>query len=118
MPAVRLLFEPECIMKFVSVLFVTLALLSVAHTVSAQDSRFRPDRQQIPTPGCLNMKGAWEGGSAPCTQNEHDSWLEDIRHWRDARQIRIGYNRSRYDRPELKGTQYRFFQPPRMLEGR
>ena len=54
-------------MKFVSALFVTLALLSVAPTVPAQDTRFRPERQQIPTPECLNMKGEWEGGSKPCS---------------------------------------------------
>ena len=105
-------------MKFVSVLFVTLALLSVAYTVSAQDTRFRPDRQQIPAPGCLNMKGAWEGGSAPCAQNEHDSWLADIRHWREERKIRIGYNGSRYDASEFKWTQASFFQPQMMVEDR
>ncbi len=105
-------------MKFASALFVTLALLSVAHTVSSQDTRFPPDSQQIPTPGCLNMKGAWEGGSAPCTQNEHDSWLADIRHWRDERKIRIGYNGSRYDNSEFKWTQSSFFQPQMMVEDR
>jgi gamma-glutamyl hercynylcysteine S-oxide synthase len=105
-------------MKLISALSVTLALLAGTHTASAQDSRFRPDRQQIPTPGCLTMKGAWEGGSAPCTQNEHDTWLADIRHWREERKIRIGYNGSRYDSPELKWTQSSFFQPQMMVEDR
>ena len=44
-----------------------------ASVVSAQDSRFHPDRQQIPTPGCLILKGAWEGRFKPCTQDEHDA---------------------------------------------
>ena len=97
---------------------VTFVLLLTAITISAQDSKYRPERQQIPTPGCLIMKGAWEGGSTPCTQSEHDSWLADIRHWRDERRIRIGYDGSRYDVPALKWTQSSFFQPQMMVEDR
>ena len=97
--------------------YVIAALLATACAL-AQDSHFRPDRQQIPTPGCLIMKGAWEGGSTPCTQNEHDSWLADIRHWREERRIRIGYENSRYDLPALKWTQSSFFQPQMMAEDR
>jgi gamma-glutamyl hercynylcysteine S-oxide synthase len=98
--------------------YVILALLVTTCSVFAQDSHFRPDRQQIPTPGCLIMKGAWEGGSTPCTQNEHDSWLADIRHWREERRIRIGYENSRYDLPALKWTRSSFFQPQMMAEDR
>jgi formylglycine-generating enzyme required for sulfatase activity len=98
--------------------FVAAVLLAAASVASAQDSHFRPDRQQIPTPGCLIMTGAWEGGSKPCTQNEHDAWLADIRHWRDERRIRIGYDGSRYDLPALKWTQSSFFQPQMMVEDR
>ena len=93
-------------------------LLAAATTISAQDSRYRPERQQIPTPGCLVMKGAWEGGSTACGQNEHDAWLADITHWRNERRIRIGYNGDRYDVPALKWTQSSFFQPQMMVEDR
>jgi gamma-glutamyl hercynylcysteine S-oxide synthase len=105
-------------MKLVLASFMAVALMTAAGTVSAQDSHFRPDHQQIPTPGCLNMRGAWEGGSAPCTQNEHDSWLADIRHWREERRIRIGYDGSRYGLPAFKWTQSSFFQPQMMVEDR
>jgi len=98
--------------------FLIAVVLAMIGTLSAQDSRFRPDRQQIPTPGCLVMKGAWEGGSTACTQNEHDDWLADIRHWRNERRIRIGYNGSRYDLAALKWTQSSFFQPQMMVEDR
>jgi iron(II)-dependent oxidoreductase len=112
------LIERSSFMKPAVAPYVIIALLVTACTVSAQDSHFRPDRQQIPTPGCLVMKGAWEGGSTPCTQNEHDSWLADIRHWREERRIRIGYENSRYDFPALKWTQSSFFQPQMMAEDR
>jgi formylglycine-generating enzyme required for sulfatase activity len=93
-------------------------LLASCGLVLAQDSQFRPERQQIPTPGCLVMHGAWEGGSKPCSQDEHDAWLADITHWRNERRIRIGYDGSRYDLPALKWTQSSFFQPQMMVEDR
>jgi len=68
--------------------------------------------------GCLIMAAPWEGGSKPCAQNEHDAWLADIRHWRDERRIRIGYEGSRYDLPALKWTQSSFIQPQMMVEDR
>jgi len=90
----------------------------VATAASAQDTHFAPSGQQIPAPECLNMKGAWEGGSKPCTQNEHDAWLADIKHWRTERRIRIGYNGGRYDLPALQWTQSSFMQPQMMVEDR
>src|SRR5215469_653579 len=109
--------DRSAFMRSTVVGFVGMAL-AAANFVCAQDSHYRPDRQQIPTPGCLVMKAAWEGGSKACGQDEHDAWLADIRHWRDERRIRIGYEGSRYDLPALKWSQSSFFQPQMMVEDR
>lgn len=105
-------------MRFYYPSYLVAMFLTAGSLVSAQDSRYRPDRQQIPTPACLAMKGAWEGRSTACAQNEHDTWLTDITHWRDERRIRIGYNGARYDLPALKWTQSSFYQPQMMAEDR
>jgi len=85
---------------------------------SGQTSHFSPKAQQIPVPECLTMKGLWEGGSKPCSQNEHDAWLADITHWRMERRIRIGYDGTRYDLPALQWTQSSFMQPQMMVQDR
>jgi iron(II)-dependent oxidoreductase len=84
----------------------------------SQDTHFAPQKQQIPTPECLVMKGLWEGGSKPCTKVEHDDWLADIQHWRMERRIRVGFNGARYDLPALKWTESSFIQPQMMVEDR
>jgi len=97
----------------------SFVLLFICATVAfAQDTKFAPDHQQIPGPGCLYMKGAWEGGTKACSAEEHELWLADVRHWRDERRIRIGYDGSRYDLPALKWTQASFIQPQMMVEER
>ncbi len=55
-------------------------VLAASPACFAQDSAFKPQNQQIPVPECLTAKGLWEGGSKPCSQNEHDAWLADISH--------------------------------------
>ncbi len=98
-------------------LIATTLLLNGARS-AAQDSHYAPKGQQILTPDCLIMKGAWEGGSKPCSAQEHEAWLSDIRHWRNERRIRIGYGGARYDMPALKWTQSSFMQPQMMIEDR
>ena len=46
------------------------------------------------------------------------TWIDDVRHWRRERLIRMGYNGSEYERPELKWTQSSFIQPQMMIEER
>ncbi len=97
---------------------LTVVLLAVFVLAHAQDTKYAPKGQQIPGPECLTIKGAWEGGSLPCTANEHEKWLADITHWRFERRIRIGYEGSRYERPEFKWTRSSFIQPQMMIEDR
>ena len=78
---------------------VIMGLLGFSSLVCAQDTHFEPDHQQIPVPDCLSPKGVWEGESKPCTSEDHEAWLADIRHWRSERLIRVGYDGSRYDLP-------------------
>jgi gamma-glutamyl hercynylcysteine S-oxide synthase len=93
-------------------------LLVFSSVVYAQDTNFEPDRQQIPAPECLSMKSVWDAETKACTQEDYGTWLADIKHWRSERLIRVGYDGSRYDRPELKWTQSSFFQPQMMVQDR
>lgn len=84
----------------------------------AQDSKFRPNNQQIPVPDCLSLKGLLDNGYKSCSTDDHQLWLKDITHWRNERRIRIGYNGSRYESPELLWTQSSFIQPQMMVQDR
>jgi len=89
-----------------------------AFLVLAQDSKFRPNNQQIPVPDCLNIKSLLDSSYKPCTAEDRQLWLKDITHWRNERRIRIGYNGSRYELPELAWTQSSFMQPQMMVHDR
>jgi iron(II)-dependent oxidoreductase len=97
---------------------IAAIVLVAASLSSAQDSHFSPVGQQIPVPGCLTMKGLWDGGSKPCSQTEHEAWLADITYWRLERRIRTGYDGARYDLPALQWTQSSFIQPQMMVQDR
>ena len=86
--------------------------------VLAQDSKFRPNSQQIPAPDCVSLNGLFDNGYKPCTADDHQLWLKDITHWRNERRIRISYNGSRYEIPELLWTQSSFIQPQMMVHDR
>jgi iron(II)-dependent oxidoreductase len=105
-------------MVAVGVLVAGAAVAQDTKVVGRYTDGFDSGPQQIAGPGCLSIRGAWEGGTTPCAANEHETWLADIQHWRDERLIRIGYNGSRYDLAALKWTQSSFIQPQMMVEDR
>ena len=101
-----------------SALIMMSLVLAWSSIVGAQDTHFEPDHQQIPAPDCSLLKAADDGGWKPCTLEDHQAWLDDLRHWRRERLIRVGYDGSRYDLPALRWTQSSFFQPQMMVQDR
>ncbi len=98
---------------------ISLALFLASLVSPAQDSHFSPNDQQVPVPECLSAaKDLWLAGSKLCTPANHEAWLADIRHWRDERRIRTGYDGSRYDIPALQWAQSSFIQPQMMVQER
>jgi iron(II)-dependent oxidoreductase len=97
-----------------------LGLLSalIAFGAAAQDTHYRPLNQQIPTPECINLHFAWQGGGPQCPPQIHEQWLSDIQHWRNERRIRTAFDPSRYELPTLKWTQSSYIQPQMMVQDR
>ena len=96
-----------------------ILLAAIAHAAAAQDSAYSPRGQQIPPPDCMNLHNAWEGVTdTGCAPSTHQSWLQDITHWRDERRIRIAYDPARYSLPALQWTQSSFMQPQMMVQDR
>ncbi|MGB9420460.1 MAG: SUMF1/EgtB/PvdO family nonheme iron enzyme [Candidatus Acidiferrum sp.] len=101
-------------------------LLLCAVPLLAQDSAYvpgggtgwDPEWQQIPGPKCLDIEENPGAGADDCSTLQHEKWLADVTHWRAERRIRIGYDGSRYDMPELKWTQSSFMQPQMMVQDR
>jgi iron(II)-dependent oxidoreductase len=91
---------------------------AIAFSSHAQDTMYGAREQQIPPPPCMNLHFAWQGPQAICPPDVHERWLRDISHWRDERRIRIAFDPSRYEMPELRWTQSSFIQPQMMVHDR
>ena len=84
----------------------------------AQDVLNKPQGEQIPGPSCQAVS-QWSSGKArTCTPAEYSAWLDDVRHWRNERRIRIGLDPAEYARPALQWTQSSFIQPQMMVHDR
>ncbi len=64
----------------------------------------------------LKMEGAQIDG--PDSAEHAATWLNDVRHWRAERRIRIGFDDAQYKRPEFAWTQRAFIQSQMMIEDR
>src|SRR5579863_3613117 len=78
-------------------------LLFLISSLAAQDTAYAPQNEQIPGPRAPSGFAAW---------------LQDIQSWRHERLIRMGYDGSQYEMPELRWTQSSFIQPQMMVEDR
>jgi iron(II)-dependent oxidoreductase len=80
-----------------------LLVVALASATCAQDTQYPPQNMMIPGP--------------PSTA-DFASWLADLQHWRHESLIRLGYDGSQYERPELRWTQRSFVQPQMMIHDR
>jgi formylglycine-generating enzyme required for sulfatase activity len=98
-----------------------LVLPLFAVCLGAQDTKFPPQGEQIPGPDDAKTSTGhccYRSDEIKEPDQAFRAWIEDVRHWRGERLIRIGYNGSEYERPELKWTQSSFIQPQMMIEDR
>ena len=87
----------------------------------AQDTNVLPGTQlppQIPGPQCEYIPDWNTSPARLCTPAEAAAWLKDIQHWRSEARLRMGYDGSQYERPELLWTQTSFIQPQMMVHDR
>src|SRR5277367_2667883 len=97
---------------------IALCVLGLTPHANAQDVQYNPQGEQIPGPTCESVPQWYSGKPRTCQPQELAFWLNDVRHWRDERRLRIGFDSSQYDLPELKWTQSSFIQPQMMIHDR
>ena len=108
-------------MNRIRILWTAILLLVFAGSVFAQDTKFPPQGEQIPGPDKTETyadRCCYRSGEVKDPALAFKTWIDDVRHWRRERLIRMGYNGSEYERPELKWTQSSFIQPQMMIEER
>jgi formylglycine-generating enzyme required for sulfatase activity len=95
-----------------------MVVLPAAH---AQDVQNSPLGEVIPGPACGGVP-EWNGSKPrTCLPQEFAAWLADVRHWREERRVRVGYDTETsvaYSLPQLTWTQSSFVQPQMMVHER
>jgi gamma-glutamyl hercynylcysteine S-oxide synthase len=100
-------------------LFIFLCVVGLfLPRASAQDVQYSPQGEQIPGPACNGVPQWYSGKPRTCQPGELAFWFSDIRHWRDERRLRVGFEPNIYDLPDLKWTQSSFIQPQMMVHDR
>jgi formylglycine-generating enzyme required for sulfatase activity len=84
-------------------LVFSFLILCVSPRLWAQDTKYRPEGEQIPGPEKPEDSAAWRA---------------DIQHWRRERLLRLGHDGREYSRPELEWTQRSFVLSHMMIEDR
>ena len=98
-------------------LLVCGLMATVVAASHAQDTKYPPLGPYIPTPECRAGDLSFLP-LRPCPKDQIDAWRKDIQHWRFERLLRVGYDGSQYQRPDLKWTQSSYIQPQMMVEDR
>jgi iron(II)-dependent oxidoreductase len=83
--------------------FSYVMFLMLASQAFGQDTAYPPQDAQIP---------------GPASAADRSAWLADLRHWRNERLVRMGWDGSNYERPELQWTQHNFVCVQMMIEQR
>jgi formylglycine-generating enzyme required for sulfatase activity len=108
-------------MKRIRILWTAVLFLAFAGSIFAQDTKFPPQGEQIPGPDKTETTAGqccYRSDEIKDPAQAFKTWIDDVRHWRRERLIRMGYSGSEYERPELKWTQSTFIQPQMMIEER
>jgi iron(II)-dependent oxidoreductase len=91
--------------------FGRLVLMSITLGVALQT--VLPAHAQDP-----NVKVSGSLIDGPAEPADFTKWIAEMRRWRHEQLVRLGYEGSEYERPELKWTQSSYMQPQMMIEDR
>jgi iron(II)-dependent oxidoreductase len=99
-----------------------LLFLSAALCLSGQESGFKPQGPQLPSPVTTTPgQPSWQAELYEWVhvgQADYDKWRSEMDRWRKSYRESLGYNGAEYERPELKWAQRNFIQPQMMVEER